>query len=42
MTLPRIAVLFWTTDLGHLGVLFVALLAQVPFYFEKAADHDPP
>ena len=26
MTMTKIALFFWTTDLGHLGVLVIALL----------------
>ncbi len=42
MTLLKIAFIFWTTDLGHVGVLFVALLSQVPFIIcGKETNHDP-
>ncbi len=41
MSLPEIALLFWTTDLAHQGALFVALLAQVFFIHDKETDHDP-
>ena len=37
MTMAKIALLFWTTDLGHLGLLVIAICGLRP---QKGDDQD--